>query len=252
MIVYEQNNQWVMITQHDHAAVSGQVAKVWRKDVFEGMHVRDDVLYAIAQHDRGWIGLDQTPFWNDGEKKPYSFQDFPAVPKLAFYRKGVDEVEAHSPYAGLLCSLHYVSFFPHPDSPDVMAYLADEKARQNRIKGELEFNQRELVFHFDLLQFCDNLSLYMCMQEPGVTKEKEITWFRNGFPQQFRFTQGKKVMARWVDNEHVSLHPFPLQAETCVSVPARAVSMEAAHRAGIAAAYHDAPRDHIRVTFVQG
>jgi hypothetical protein len=251
MIVYKENNNWVMIAQHDHAAVSGRIAEVWRRNAFEGIRYRDDVVYAITQHDRGWIDLDETPFWNDADQKPYSFQDLPTVTKLPFYRKGVDEVEAGSPYAGLLCSLHYTSFFQHPDQPAAMQYLAEEKARQNGIKSQQTVDQQEFAFHYDLLQFCDNLSLYICMQEPGLPKEKEISWFRNGFPQLFRFAQGKKIMARWVDKERVSLDPYPLEAETSVSVPARLVSKEAIREAGIAAAYKEAKIFYRRVTFVE-
>lgn len=62
MICREQDGAFVMVKQHDHGILAGELA-IW----FKEQHVpaegrRDEVLWAVAHHDRGWIDLDETPF----------------------------------------------------------------------------------------------------------------------------------------------------------------------------------------------
>lgn len=252
MIAYEREHSFVMFTQHDHALASGEMAGHWKDDYFIRKEKREEVIYGISQHDRGWIDVDDTPFWYDAERKPYTFVDFPLVPKLPFYEKGVDEIEKESPYAALLCSMHYVSFFGDTSEEKALAYVDKERERQRRLLTQLSLNQAEkeaLDFHFDLLQFCDNLSLYVCMQEPGVAKEEEISWFRNGFPQAFAFAKGEKVMAHWTKVQTVALRPFPFADIWEITIPYKNVSKEKIRQEGIARAYHKTAWEERRILF---
>lgn len=253
MIAYEREREFVMVTQHHHALASGEMADRWKAEYFIGKEKRKEVIWSISQHDRGWIDLDNTPFWNDATRKPYTFIDFPLVPKLSFYRKGVDEVEAESLYGGLLCSMHYVSFLQGTSEEAALAYVRDEKARQLHLKEKLgirEAEQAELDFHFELLQFCDNLSLYMCLQEPGITKEQEVGWYRNGFPQKFTFSGGKKIIPRWLNRKTACLAPFPFEEEFAVSVPFKEVSKDEIRQVGLAQAYQKAQWKTRDIAFV--
>jgi hypothetical protein len=97
MIMVEYDQHFSMITQHDHARLSGDIAADWDPEFFSGSYYKQEVLHAIYEHDRGWIDLDDTPFWNDKADAPYTFMDFPLGPKLVFYQKGVDEVKSKAP-----------------------------------------------------------------------------------------------------------------------------------------------------------
>jgi hypothetical protein len=217
MIIRENQDHFVLITQHDHGQISGVLSRYWKEEYFSGMDRYEDVIFAINEHDRSWIGLDDTPFWNDREQTPYSFVDFPLIPKLVFYKLGVEEIEQRNPYAALLCSLHYSSFFQDRKEKASLDYLDDEWLRQKSLIRQLNLNendiQGQMKFHFQLLQFCDNLSLYLCLNEPGVAKRNEHLWFRQGFPksEQFGFTNGKQIKASWLDDKHVSVSPFPFK-----------------------------------------
>lgn len=255
MIAYEREHEFVMVTQHHHALASGELANRWKDKYFIGKEKRKEVIWSISQHDRGWINLDDTPFWNDASGKPYTFIDFPLVPKLSFYRKGVDEVEARSLYGGLLCSMHYVSFLQGSSEEATLAYVQDEKIRQYYLKEKLgigEEEQAELDFHFELLQFCDNLSLYMCLQEPGVTKEQEVGWYKKGFPQRFAFSGEKKIIARWLDRGTACLFPFPFEEACEVSIPLKEVSKAEIQQVGLAQAYQKTPWKTRDIVFVSG
>lgn len=243
MVIYEREHDWIMIPQHYHALLSGDIAKNWNFAYINGTEQWNDVLFAISQHDSAWIDLDDNPFWNDRDKRPYSFIDFPVVPKLTFYKKGIDEVEKQSPYAGLLCSLHYQSFYIGAKEPVAVEFFRQEKNRQHRLKEQLnlfETTKEDLLkFHFLMVQFCDDLSLYLCMQEPGTPKEEEFPWFKNGFQEIFPFTNGQRIIAQWLNSHQVALNPSPLASPAVVSIKIKEVKKEHIHRRGILKAFRD-------------
>jgi hypothetical protein len=252
MIVYEREHNFVMITQHDHAELSSQIAKHWKKDYFMGEELKEHVVYGIREHDRAWIDLDDTPIWNDKNQVPFSFMDFPAKPKLYFYKKGIDEVETKDDYAALLCSLHYESFFRGANHhEDIVRFSNGEKERQYSIKKRLNIHRPEVLkFHFDLLQFCDDLSLYVCLQEPGTKKEDEISWFKGGFQQLFPFTHHKKIMAHWIDKQSISLNPFPLEEKVELTIRIKEVEKRKIAELGIGDAYKETPFTVRKVRFI--
>lgn len=255
MIIYERTDDFVMIKQHDHAQLSAEIARHVNQAVFLNPSRKEDVLYSISEHDRGWIDLDDVPLWNDRAQRPYSFMDLPSHLKLTFYRKGIDEVEQENRYAALLCSLHFVSFFEGEQESILQQFVRDEQERQEKLKKEEGVSTRnddeEIEQYFDLLQFCDNVSLYVCLNEPGVKKSEELSWYCQGFPQLFPFTNKEKIIPRWVDVDKVALSPFPLEQELEASVRIKEVKKLDIARVGIAQAYRETEYKHRAVSFVR-
>jgi hypothetical protein len=77
MIILEQEQSYLMITQHDHARVSGQIAGSWNEEFFLGLDRKNDVVLSCYEHDRGWIELDKAPKWHPSKQQPFSFMDYP-------------------------------------------------------------------------------------------------------------------------------------------------------------------------------
>lgn len=251
LIVYPHEDHFVMIRQHDHALASGEMARHWINPSFASEALKQEVILAVAEHDRGWIDLDHTPFWNDEKGVPFSFTDFPLVPKLVFYQKGIDEVEQKSDYAAILCSMHYQSFFRGYREAAGVRFFNREQKRQQRLKQKrnITTDRQELLlhYHFTLLQFCDDLSLYLCLQEPGTPKHREISWFKNGFSQIFEDVDRRTIIPEWIDDRTVRLTPFPLSEEIRIEIPCKRVAKVEAAAKGIAKAYHEAPGEMRRV-----
>jgi len=57
MILLERNESFLMVTQQDHAKLSGEIASNWKQNYFAGIERKDDVIQAIYEHDRCWIEL---------------------------------------------------------------------------------------------------------------------------------------------------------------------------------------------------
>jgi hypothetical protein len=243
LIVYERENNFVMVEQNNHAILSGDLAKNWRDDLFVGMDRKPDVIFAITQHDRAWVGLDETPLWDDAAKAPYSFIDLPSRLKLPHYQVGIDAVERRNKYAAFLCSCHYASFFDESADSAEQAYYRHELERQNRLRPELNVSDEELHIHLNILKFLDRLSIYICINEPGVAKEQEFFWYRDGFPgsEQLLGAHGQRINAYWLDEGRIGLTRFPFASTFTVSVPAKIVSKRDIEQLGIAVAYRQTP-----------
>ncbi|MFC7319963.1 DUF3891 family protein [Halobacillus campisalis] len=252
MIVNERKDHFLMIAQHDHALVSGEIVLHWKRKFLLRSKLREEADWAVSQHDRAWIALDEEPVWNEEKQRPYSFIDYPLKEKLEAYQQGIEEVAERSSYAAILCSEHYQSFFSKDSrDPLIMKFLADEEKRVQQLHQFMKMEVPSDIYqlHFDRLQFGDDLSLYICMQEPGVSKDEENSWFKDGFRQQFDIAPDG-VMPHWIDESHVSLDPFPFERSFEVRVPYRIVTKQAVEEKGLAAAYHEADVKERQVTFI--
>lgn len=253
MIVREKDDHFVMITQHEHANISRKLVDHWKNNFLLRSKLREEADWAIRHHDRAWIPLDRAPEWNEEKQRPYSFVDYPLDKKLAAYQRGIKEVASQSLYAGMLCSMHYASFFSE-DSEDeqIRTFLSNERKRQHQLFEMMEMDIPQDIYdlHFRRLQFCDDLSLYVCMQEPGTSKEEEVSWFKNGFRQPFDFAPAGMV-AHWKDQETVSVGPFPFEEPFSIEIPYKTVYKKAIADKGLSEAFHDADIHNQRVAFIR-
>lgn len=255
MIVRERADGFVLIAQHDHARLSGWLAAAWGSPhVPAPPSPRAPLVLAASLHDVAWLALDDAPAWNPDAGRPYSFVDLPVEHKLEPYRRGIDLVEAADPYAAYLCSLHYASFFPPDAAPAgsaAAAFVAGERRRRARLARGLRAAGRagELArarYDLQLLKLWDHLSLYACMNEPGVAKEEEHPWYRDGLPPVTVLDPGGgrrrlRLHARWLDGSRIGLWPFPLAEPGAFPLPYRWVSRAEVAARGLAEAYRRAP-----------
>ncbi|MGG3469761.1 DUF3891 family protein [Neobacillus pocheonensis] len=253
MIIRERDHSYIMITQHDHAKISGEIVRNWKEKYFEGIDRKEEVVLGIFEHDRGWIEPDAAPLWNRNKQKPYSFMDFPLDLKVEFYKKGINEVEKMSLYASLLCSLHYVSFLQYEEDPIGTKFVEEEITRQLHllkmcgILGKMG-KEKQLQYHLSILKFCDNLSLYICLNEPGAIKDKKHHFFQDGISPSFTFANNKPIQVKWADQETVSLSVFPLKKQVEVTLKFKEVKKEAIKSHGLISAYTKTHYSHKSVT----
>lgn len=243
-----------MIAQDDHGRVSGGFANAWREDLFLGKDRREDVEYAVSEHDRSWLAMDDTPIWNDELGEPYSFMDYPLSLRIVFYKKGIDETTCQNPYAGLLCSLHYTHLMEGNDDEAVKSFVHEETERQQKLMSEFNLSGKQsqdmIKEHRKLLGFCDNLSLFICMNEP-MTALENTGWFAKGFNERFNFFDNEKIVPNWLKRERVTLSHFPFSDHLTVQLPLRKVKKELIKEIGIAKAYRMTPIKSRTVTFTR-
>lgn len=252
MIIRETETEFICIHQHDHAQLSGWIAANWGNEQIPPLlEPKFPLILAASLHDVGWIPLDQKPVWNEEKKKPYSFMDEPLERKLSQYQKGVSRVEREDPYAALLCSLHYTSFFPYETrlklGEPAITYVEKEQKRQKKLKAFLKKNGRleELAktqTDLSLLKLWDNISLYVALNQPSVPKENEHPWYKNGFsPIKLDKTKKQiKFNANWQNEREIRLSPFPFESSLPYSLPFRKLNKNKIKTQNFHTVYHGA------------
>lgn len=232
-----------MIAQDDHARLSGEVSRHFADHYFVDDTYIPALLTAIDEHDRGWIPLDESPFWNDRSAAPFTFMDYPLSVKLKYYQSGLDEVQAMNDYAAYLCSKHYCSFMTGSmgQRGDVQAFLAVERERQRQIqiRGELPRERDTIQRHFGLLQLCDDISLYVCLNKPGATKDEEHPWYAGGFAKSESLTPdgSGKLVASWLGEKEIAMRPMPFRSGFTANLRLKRVARQLIEQEGLQEAY---------------
>jgi hypothetical protein len=215
VIVRERPSSFVLVEQHEHGKISGTFAEHWA----DRPRPLESALYAIANHDIGWRELDASVRWNEETGRPYSFADYPVEPKLRAYTNGLDRLESRDPYAACLCSMHYGSFVQNSPSAEEAEFRDSENRRRQRLRGSMSGEELEnLERNFRLLQLCDDLSLFVCLNEPG---RNEHPWYRDGFE-----LEGTRFEPLWEDRSTLSLRPNPFSRPFGFAVPYRIVGKD--------------------------
>jgi Protein of unknown function (DUF3891) len=201
--------------QHDHALVSGAMARRWTPPPtpFES------TVFAVENHDVAWRELDREVLWDDERTRPVSFIEYPSAPKVRAYAGGIDVVEARDPYAAYLCSMHYATVVAGSKHPDEQDFARHERERQERLR--LGFSREEsenLERNLRLLKVCDGLSLFLCLNEPGRTG-RLFPPYEGGF-----HLDGAVYRPGWEGRNALVLDPSPFGGDFEVAIPYRVIA----------------------------
>ncbi|HLR54455.1 MAG TPA: DUF3891 family protein [Pseudogracilibacillus sp.] len=255
MIVRDTGTHFIFIEQHHHALVARKIIEKWENVLWEASAIYGSVLYAVEQHDRAWRLFDAEPFWNDIKQAPYQFVDFPNSAKIVMYTKGIDEVEKVDAYAAVLCSAHYSSFLESSTNAEEKEFVELEKGRQQRLLQKLNgLASNQVAEHLALLKLADNLSLYLCLNHPGVTKEAEHFFFKKGIPVASSVAEWKsgaeKLTANWKNQSTIEIGGIPYVKPFSVAFQEKNIMKERIAEKGLITAYTEAPYEMKEVTFI--
>jgi Protein of unknown function (DUF3891) len=208
-------NAWWLITQPEHAALSGEIAANFGHEDFPS--IDPTIVSAIAKHDAGWnlfeSDPDQPPRLHlDG--RPLSFFEVEPQSFLRAWAASIEGAQEESAKGGYMVSQHFAWLGEYRlkragDPPEVQDlirnFLAVEHRRQLDLQRGYEMSGWNALL--PLLQFCDLFSLYLCC---GSRQSAE-------FPQPL---PGHPIRARFDGNTCV-LTPTPFAAKWSAMVRAR-------------------------------
>lgn len=204
----------LMVRQSDHARLSGRLAELWGRPPWRVPSPHAEVALGASLHDLAWAAWDLAAA--QGGERPPPFYAVPRTVTAPMYSRGVDAVERIDPYAGLLASLHYSGLFTSywdwepladilrmtpADAAAVVELLDHERARQVRLRGQLQPDEAELERAYKYLQLWDRISLHVCGQgfeSPWETEYPEI--------------EGLRLRLRLEPPGRCLLSPYPLVA----------------------------------------
>lgn len=215
-----------VITQVDHARASADFCHHFGNDHFVPPPNRDLMAYVTAHHDDGWLDLDAQWLQDPNTGLPYHLVKTP-LDKLVQTGKGSPDVcEAQHPFCGIISSMHtyglyhgryglsnfvFIDLMPVELQPYVTEMLANELARQARLKQQLPPDwavDAFLFHHYKLLQFFDTLALYFQTTHAEVRGEAQFHNVPRGIGDDVTLTITPKSPSEYV------LSPWPFSAET--------------------------------------
>ena len=184
MIVSSFEKSIRLTTQHDHARVSGTIARNWK-----GNHIvpevnqllKDSTFFAIDNHDVGWYDLDLNPILDRNIQMPFSF--FSTTPEnvVGLWEESIKICERFSAFSGYLVSMHFyrLAKVGMDDAPEsqfktLNNFVYQEENRQRELKKrmrEIENLHKESLT--ELLRFSDTLSLLLC-RAPEITPKPNV------------------------------------------------------------------------------
>ncbi len=182
-----------IITQIDHAEISGVFALHFGNNDFASLNPNAPMIYVAGHHDDGWVEVDGTPQLDPKTRLPYHLTQTPTRQLIETGNKSPDANEAHHPFSGIISSMHtyglyhgryglsdkiYIDMIDENLRAEVTQMLDHERARQDRLKAQLrqmghdELAEENVLFHnYKLLQFFDTLALYIQTVNQGEVKD---------------------------------------------------------------------------------
>lgn len=196
MVIRENNDHWLLITQPAHAWISGQIAENWGGHGFIRPSPWKEMCFAAARHDDGWASRDIHPEWNPGTGLPYDFKNIPIDDHMTIWKRSAALVEHSSRFAALLVSRHIMGLFSMHDfsrEPESIRLKADrfkkqQHALQKRLIADLEddgfykpfIHDKNLEQHRRLLSAFDYLSLFLILGESDEAELDDIPTLEGG------------------------------------------------------------------------
>ncbi len=236
----------ILINQHDHAQLSGQMARQLGNALFASPLPFDATVAAIAEHDCGWVTHDLWPVLNDRGLPSHVFEAEIAT-ALDAWGKSVDQVVAKHPYTGLLVSLHTMALanrasMREPEGSDeisrqqafrlrrfVHRQIELQESLRDRLGMRIDLPLRGglaepgrspeedlLRSNFFLLEFLDQLSLNLCFDRLVFARIEVI------YPRPGEGPIGARMSRE--ENGVIRLDPWPFNSEQLdLNLPARSI-----------------------------
>ena len=182
---------YTLVAHQDHARLAGRFAAHWGNALFPvpaAPAALPEVLAAVARHDDAWAARDASPLLTR-ENRPsaftrelvgaYSaFEEIDLADYLAVRGAATEAVATEHPYAAILVSMHTHNLLTEQadlatikpaDRPLHATFVEGQLARQKQLAALLppdlapHATPEKLQRAFEFLQFCDNLSLLVCV-----------------------------------------------------------------------------------------
>ena len=275
MIRRDDGDDWLLMSQVDHAHLASEIAAVWGNDVVASLPVPDLLVPAIRDHDEGWRDWEQTPAIDPETCKPRDFTEMPMRIATAIWSKSIEacgrEMPSHavrpnmyeltplrpatSPLGGIWVSRHFWWLAAKAresrqenaeDTAAIEGFLDAQLKLQAEWREEArdQFDEHDLnhliEIGFRYVQFFDLFSLWLCCAQHTQIYEMEVPG--NG-----------PIHLTPLSSHEIAADPFPLSVDRLeLTVPARRIPIRRnADDAELHAALQNAPTERLSWTIVR-
>ena len=254
MIRRDDGNDWLLISQIDHARLAADIATVWGRDEIVELPNCDQLVTAIRKHDDGWRDWELTPQIDPVNGRPRSFTEMPMDVATGIWNQSIEVCRADSALAAAWVSRHFCELGERARenrdeaSADIAAIdrFLNQQATQlakwrNEIPLEASGEDVESLVEtgYKYVQFFDWLSLWICCA-------------RRSQPTNMTIPAGKQITLTPCGDTEFAIAPFPLSIDrlpltvTARRIPASKYSSDSELHTAIAAT----PVEHLNWTLV--
>ena len=208
---------WLLISQIEHARLSGALASEWGAPPFAPVAPRDELLPAIVRHDDGWCDWERRPQVDPATGWPRNFLEMPIEDSLLIWRASIERAALLGPFSGATVAGHFLQLLRHATvweqhGTRVAAAAHQWEAEFESLRrgwldewsaGRPENTSDAAAQALAWLQWFDRLSLWFC-----VTRQTE--------PAELPTCGGPSLsltpqQADGDDSQTVALRPWPLR-----------------------------------------
>jgi hypothetical protein len=177
MIRHRLGDDFVLITQHDHAQLSGRLAERVGNSIFSAPTPFQETVDGIALHDCGWPLHDGNPTLNP-QGQPLHVLESPMSVAVRVWSESVRCATERSAWSGLLVSLHVLALSALAQSRDQAPH---ERVRDPRELFDLNKFQHKQIEHQQALRKALDLRtdvpLRLGLAEPGTGAREDLLLF---------------------------------------------------------------------------
>jgi hypothetical protein len=215
MIRRDAGDDWLLISQVDHARIAAEIAEVWGNEQFASLPYQDLLVHAIRHHDDGWAAWEEAPTIDPETGAPRDFLEMPISDAAAIWTRSIEICLRRSPWCGLWVSRHFchLAEFAHKhrdvrsDRDTASAFLAAQRElrllwrRQIGIVANPEGLAASETAGYEWLRWFDRFSLWLCCAERSL-------------PETLHLPDGGAVRLTARNANRITLDPFPFRDAT--------------------------------------
>ncbi len=295
MLKTKQNDHYFLVTQPDHGQLAGTFASHWGNDTFRPLghyapvanpsRLRAETVFAIAQHDNGWIEWEAEPILTGSESLPADLSEMVRNQQdgMERWRIGLQRYPDAS-YANLLISEHPRLLYQVPNQAEpkpeeihplywkerpetllpgsehmVTAFLEELEGRQAAWRSRLLkddetsdwLTPESLKPHVRMLQILDGLSLGFTSSLIAAESGSNIGLGEDAYPllevPRTSWSDRITINVQPLGNRRVVLDPYPFDLDPLpVRVPVRVFSSTDASEASFQMRWHSTSPDLLK------
>ena len=158
MIVVRRAAELLLVTQPDHAQLAAQLLALRRLGGVANHPRRDDILFAVREHDNGWREADAAPRL-DERGRPLDFRDAGAGLRQEVWLRGVRRYAENRPYAALLIAEHALRLHQDRSGNDWPGFLLHISRLQTELAETSSAQEAAVADDYGFLEWADAAAL---------------------------------------------------------------------------------------------
>jgi len=160
VIVRDQGESVLLITQPDHAHLAGRIMECCVP--LAGRPRRDAILHAVAEHDNGWADEDASPALDPGTGRVVDFVNAPAAVRHRVWPRGVARL-ASDPWAAALVAQHAITVYDRfRRDPEWTPFFSTMEELRDQMLSGSGLPLEELLDDYVFVRLGDLISLTFC------------------------------------------------------------------------------------------